>query len=121
MTLFRVTAAAGVLIPLLTMSALAQTAPPDRRAVQPQQPQSLQQEIDSAVASNARTVTGLANMLAGYANQADALRQQNAELTQQLGAAKSGLDARDKTIADLTKERDDLKGKASPAAEPPKP
>lgn len=111
MTLRRVTAVAGVFIPLLTMSALAQTAPADRHAVQ--QP-TLQEQIDGVVGKITGNISDLRTAIIQYAGTAETLRQQLAEATQQIAA-------KDKTIADLTKERDALKTEKSTSAEPTKP
>lgn len=99
MTLFRVTAAAGVLIPLLTMGALAQTAPADRRAIQPP---TLDDQIATVTGKISGEVAELATGVKNYAAQSAALQQQLAEANQQIAA-------KDKQIADLTKERDALK------------
>ena len=66
-----------------------------------QQPPTVQQELDGAVATVTRTVTGLTNALAQDAMQIDRMRAQIAALQKQVDA--------------LTKERDDPKAAAQPA------
>lgn len=107
LTLSRVTAAAGVLILLLTMSALAQTT--DRHPVQ--QP-TLADQIDTRTGHINGNLSEMRGAILKFAADADALRQQLAEANQQIAA-------KDKQIADLTKERDALKTE-KPAPEPTK-
>jgi septal ring factor EnvC (AmiA/AmiB activator) len=77
--------------------ALAQTAPAGSQAIQRQQPPTLQQSIDGAIAGVTRTVTGLGDTIATLANQTDTLRQQLAEANQTLATANA-------KVADLTKQ-----------------
>ena len=92
----------AILIAGLTTPVLAQTAPAGSQAVQRQQPPTLQQGIDGAIAGVTRTVTNLGDTIATLANQTDALRQQLAEANQALATANA-------KVTDLTKELDALK------------
>lgn len=94
MTLFRVTAVAGVLIPLLTMSALAQT----------------QQSVSDRAYTT--LLQGAVSRELSATQAAIQWHDQMETLTQQIAA-------KDKQIADLTKERDALKAE-KPTPEPAK-